>query len=259
MFHRQHEFPAFHVTNSDECPYLPDRRERRIFTIAHGRGAAALYDTLAKNGFRRSQYALYKPACLNCSACLSARIRASDFAPTGSQRRILSRNRRLTRRLAAPVADREQFELFRKYVRNRHDDGCMAEMTAVEYLDMVEDSAVRTWLVLYFDTSETHRAQQELVAACITDHLDDGVSMVYSYFDPKMSAASLGTYMVLDHVRIVQASRQDLRYVYLGYWIPKSAKMGYKSRFSALEVLRDGAWIDVGDPDAYTPDFFPPV
>ncbi len=259
MFHRQNEFPAFHVTNSDECPYLPDRRERKMFTIAHDRSSVALYDALAKNGFRRSQYALYKPACPNCSACLSARIRASDFAPTNSQRRILSRNRRLTRRLAPPVADREQFELFRKYVRHRHDNGCMAEMSAVEYMDMVEESAVRTWLVLYVDAGETPGANQELVAACITDHMDDGVSMVYSYFDPKKSVASLGTYMVLDHVKIVQAARQDLKYVYLGYWIPKSEKMGYKSRFSALEVLRNGVWTDVGNPDDYTPDRFPPV
>ena len=124
---------------------------------------------------------------------------------------------------------------------------------------MVEESAVRTWLALYFDASETPGAKQRLVAACITDRLDDGLSMVYSYFDPKLRAASLGTYMVLDHVKIVQAAGQELRYVYLGYWIPKSQKMGYKSRFSALEVLRNGAWIDIENPDDYTPDHFPPV
>ena len=135
----------------------------------------------------------------------------------------------------------------------------MAEMSAVEYLDMVEESSVRTWLALYFDAGETQEAKQELVAACITDHLDDGVSMVYSYLIPKMSAASLGTYMVLDHVKLVQAAGRDLKYVYLGYWIPASKKMGYKSRFSALEVLRNGAWTDVGNPDEYTPDYFPPV
>ena len=257
MFHRQIEFPAFHVSGSEPCPYLEGRRERKIFTIAPGNGAASLYDTLSKHGFRRSQYALYKPACIGCKACLSVRIRATDFEPSASQRRILQQNRHLIRKLAAPSADAAQYELFKKYVDERHCDGSMAEMTSSDFREMVELTAVRTWMVMYLDSRPSDSGSRRLAAACITDVLDDGVSMLYSYFDPDRGRNSLGTYMVLDHVRIANASERNLKYVYLGYWIPTSRKMEYKSRFSPLEVLRDGHWSEIRDPAEYTPDHFP--
>ncbi len=257
MFHRQIEFPAFHVTSSEPCPYLDGRRERKIFTIAPGNGAELIYDTLAKHGFRRTQFALYKPACMDCKACISVRIRAADFAPSASQKRILQHNRHLKRTLAAPIADMSQYELFKKYIAERHGGGSMADMTESDYQEMVEETAVRTWLVMYSDSRPAAGGCQGLVAACITDVLDDGVSMLYSYFDPDRSKSSLGTYMVLDHVQIAKASKRRLKYVYLGYWIPTSKKMEYKSRFSPLEVLRNGHWTEMTRPEAYTPDHFP--
>lgn len=247
------QLPAFFFSNSDACPYLPNRVERKLFTYAGNRLAAQLYDELIKFGFRRSQYALYRTACPSCSACLPVRIRTRAFQPSNSQKRILHRNRMIKRRISEPVADHRQFELFQKYLRTRHQDGSMAEMTETDYVEMLESTAARTRLVLYHDKGDA------LVAACITDIMNDGISMLYSYFDPDAKAASLGKFMVLDHVRIALRLSPRFQYVYLGYWIPTARKMDYKSHFSALEVLRDGEWRDIGNPDDYLPDQFPPL
>ncbi|MBW7922405.1 MAG: arginyltransferase [Rubellimicrobium sp.] len=233
--------PQFFVTAPQPCPYLPGRTERKLFTAMQGEHAGALHDSLSKQGFRRSQNVLYRPSCGDCTACLSARIRARDFKPSRNQSRVLHRNADLRRRIIAPRATREQFSLFRSYLDSRHADGGMADMTLMEYAAMVEETPVNTRLVEYRD-----RATRELVAVCLTDILDDGVSMVYSFFDPSRAATSPGTFLILDHIGI--ATGMALPHVYLGYWVPGSARMGYKARFHPLEVYAGGKWQEVHDP-----------
>ena len=242
--------PQFYVTAPQPCPYLPDRMERKLFTALQGEGAQQLNDTLSKQGFRRSQNVLYRPACAECNACLSARINVAEFSPSRSQRKTLKRNKTLERRSTSPWATEEQYDLFRRYLADRHADGGMADMDTFEFAAMIEETPIRTRVVEYTDT-ETG----DLVAVCLTDVLDDGVSMVYSFYDPDRPRDSLGTYLILDHIDI--ARENGLPHVYLGYWVPGSPKMAYKAKFSALEIYKDGIWQDIGDPESHSGETHP--
>ncbi len=239
--------PQFYVTAPQPCPYLPGQQERKLFTALIGEGAKPLNDSLSKQGFRRSQNVLYRPACSECAACLSARIRVADHRPGRTHRRILRRNANLVREANSPWATEEQYELFRRYLDSRHADGGMADMDIFEFAAMIEETPVRSRVVEYTRTTSAEgggRGARELVAVCLTDVLDDGLSLVYSFYEPAHNR-SLGTYMILDHVEL--ARQVGLPYVYLGYWVEGSPKMDYKARFDALEVYFDGAWRPIDD------------
>jgi arginine-tRNA-protein transferase len=234
--------PQFYVTAPQACPYLDARRERKLFTALQGEHANTLNNTLSKQGFRRSQNVLYRPSCADCSACLSARIRVNDFKLSKSQRRAEKRNSMLIREATSPWATEEQYDLFRRYLDSRHADGGMADMDIFEFAAMIEETPVKSRVIEYWDRDD---GDAELIATCLTDVLDDGLSMVYSFYDPKRARNSLGTYIILDHIRIAQEA--GLPYVYLGYWVPGSSKMGYKASFSAVEIFRGGEWVDLAD------------
>ncbi|MGB1234607.1 MAG: arginyltransferase [Planktomarina sp.] len=236
--------PQFYVTAPQPCPYLEGRLERKLFTSLQGDNAELLNDTLSKQGFRRSQNVLYRPACADCMACLSARLPVKDFKFTKSQRRVLKRNAHLARKANAPWATEQQFDLFRRYLDVRHSDGGMADMDIFEFAAMIEETPVRSRLIEYSDTNTN-----ALTATCLTDVLEDGLSMVYSFFEPGMTRNSIGTYLILDHIRIAQES--GLPYVYLGYWVPGSEKMAYKAKFAGVEIYRDGAWHALRDDGNY--------
>lgn len=223
--------------------------ERKLFTALMGEHAEALNDTLSKQGFRRSQNVLYRPSCSDCAACLSARIRVSDFAPSASQKRVLKRNRHLIRRPTSPWASEEQYDLFRAYLDSRHAAGGMADMDLFEFAAMVEETPIRTRLIEYIDPEKQHDARGGLAAVCLTDVLDDGVSMVYSFYDTELAKQSLGSFVILDHIRIAQ--EMGLPYVYLGYWVPGSPKMGYKAQYAPLELFSGGRWQRVDDPATF--------
>jgi arginine-tRNA-protein transferase len=246
--------PQFYVTAPQPCPYLEGRMERKLFTSLQGENAIALNDSLSKQGFRRSQNVLYRPTCAGCNACLSARIRVADFKPSKSQRRAMNKNKYLKRGATSPWATEAQYELFREYLETRHADGGMADMDVFEFAAMIEETPIRTRVIEYYIPGE-NGTPRELAATCLTDLLDDGVSMVYSFYKPELTKDSLGTYVILDHIEIARDA--DLPYVYLGYWVPGSPKMGYKARFSALEVYQDGQWVEVEDPDDFSPDSHP--
>jgi len=242
--------PQFYVTAPQTCPYLEGRMERKLFTALQGERAGPLNDTLSKQGFRRSQNVLYRPSCADCSACYSARIRVADFTPTKSQRRAGKRNAQLKRRTRAPWATEEQYALFRTYLDSRHADGGMADMDVFEFAAMIEETPVKTRVIEYSAPLEEGEHRRTLTAVCLTDVLDDGLSMVYSFFDPQKQADSLGTYVILDHIRL--AREAGLPFVYLGYWVPGSPKMDYKARYSALEVYAGGAWVEMTDPQVFS-------
>jgi len=242
--------PQFYVTAPQPCPYLDGRMERKLFTALQGDNAERLNDSLSQQGFRRSQNVLYRPSCAECSACLSARIDVSAFAPSKSQRRTLNRNSDVKRRATSPWASEEQYDLFRAYLDSRHADGGMADMDVFEFAAMIEETPIRSRVVEY-SFAET----KSLVGVSLTDVLSDGLSMVYSFYGPDMPKRSLGTYMILDHIRIAQEA--DLPYVYLGYWVPGSQKMGYKSKFSGLEVYAGGRWQKMTRPENYSCETHP--
>jgi len=229
--------------------------ERKLFTALQGDYAKTLNDTLSKQGFRRSQNVLYRPSCSDCSACLSARIRVADFKPSKSQRRTIKRNKDLIRKATSPWATEDQYGLFRAYLDHRHADGGMADMDIFEFAAMVEETPIRSRVIEYSTQPSDGYIKGDLTAVCLTDVLDDGLSMVYSFYEPEEARRSLGTYVILDHVEI--ARELGLPYVYLGYWVPGSPKMGYKANFEALEIYKGGRWQDIGDPATHEAETHP--
>jgi arginine-tRNA-protein transferase len=246
MRHSLPQSHQFYVTAPQPCPYLTGKIERKLFTALQGDGAAHLNDVLSHQGFRRSQNVLYRPSCAGCSACLSARIVVGDFRPSRGQRRVLQRNADLERSSSSPWATDAQFALFRRYLDARHATGGMADMDSQEFAAMIEETPVRSRVVEYHAPRTSGRGL-DLVAVCLTDVLSDGLSMVYSFFDPDYAADSLGSYIILDHVAI--AREAGLPYVYLGYWVPGSPKMDYKARYRPLEIFLEGRWTELAGAD----------
>ncbi len=229
--------------------------ERKLFTALQGDHAQTLNDTLSKQGFRRSQNVLYRPSCAECSACLSARIRVADFEPSRTQRRILRRNADLMRNATSPWATEDQFALFRRYLDDRHAHGGMADMDIFEFAAMIEETPIRSRVIEYTRPAPAGERERALAAVCLTDVFDDGVSMVYSFYDPDLGGNSLGTFLILDHIDI--AREAGLPYVYLGYWVPGSRKMGYKAGFSSVDIYKGGRWQDLGNPAEHSAELHP--
>lgn len=234
-------FPRFFVTSPAPCPYLPGKSERKVFTELKGPHADGLNDALSRIGFRRSQTVAYRPSCLDCSACVSVRVVADAFAPSSSQKRALKANSDLVATMCRPWSTAEQFELLQKYLGVRHPGGGMTSMDEVDFADMVEHTPVTSFLVEYREPSEDGEAPGRLVGACLTDQQGDGLSMIYSFYDPEHESRSgLGNYIILDHIR--RAGEMDLPYVYLGYWVQGSPRMQYKVRYRPMERLGRAGW-----------------
>ena len=243
MTQHSRDTPQFYLTAPSPCPYLAGKEERKVFTHLVGERAAELNNILTQGGFRRSQSIAYRPACENCRACVSVRVVAQDFRPSPSMRRIVRRNADIASDMRIAVPTSEQYAIFRAYLDSRHRDGGMADMTVLDYAMMVEDSHIETRIVEYRRRDPDGAGPGDLVAVALTDVLGDGLSMVYSFFEPDEAPRSLGTLMVLDH--IARARRMGLAYVYLGYWVNGSRKMDYKSRFLPQERLTPDGWARV--------------
>ena len=242
MTQHSRDTPQFYLTAPSPCPYLGGKEERKVFTHLVGERAAELNNILTQGGFRRSQSIAYRPACEGCRACVSVRVITEEFRPTRSMRRIANRNADVTSEMKIAVPTSEQYAIFRGYLDSRHRDGGMADMTVLDYAMMVEDSHIETRIIEYRRRGDARNAD-DLLAVALTDVLGDGLSMVYSFFEPDEAGRSLGTLMVLDHIE--RAQRMGLAYVYLGYWVSGSRKMDYKGRFLPQERLTPDGWLRV--------------
>ncbi|GAA4111346.1 arginyltransferase [Aminobacter aganoensis] len=236
--------PQFFLTAPSPCPYLEGQFERKVFTHLVGDKAPEMNDLLTQGGFRRSQNIAYRPACETCRACVSVRILAQEFKATRNMRRVIERNSDVVGAMHDAEPSTEQYSLFRTYLDARHRRGGMSDMTVLDYAMMVEDTHVDTKVIEYRrrgpDTFITGQGQGELMAVALTDQMADGLSMVYSYYNPEMDERSLGTFMILDH--IARARAMGLPHVYLGYWVNGSRKMNYKVRFTPQEHLGMKGW-----------------
>lgn len=235
----------FYTTAPLPCPYVPGRTERKVVTEIVGSDAEGLHDRLSRAGFRRSHNIAYAPVCPSCQSCIPIRIPAGRFQPDRTQRRIRKMNAGVEGYAVPARATAEQFHLFQRYQQSRHSDGDMASMSFYDYRAMVEDTPIETFIVEFRDQMD------HLISACLTDKLGDGFSAVYSFFMPEMERLSLGTYAIL--WLIERARMSGLSYVYLGYWVPESRKMAYKSRFKPSEVLVGGSWrrLSTDDPAGF--------
>src|SRR5690606_3094876 len=205
----------------------------KLFTHLTGRRASTLHQLLSDNGFRRSQNLIYRPACEGCCSCQSVRIVAQAFSPNKRFRRVRRANADIGVAVRPTAATMEQYALFKRYLDARHAGGGMTQMNYQDYEFMVEDTPVQSVLVEY---RLVDLPDQPLVAVALTDVMPDGLSMVYSFYDPDLAYRSMGTFLILDHIEQVRSA--ELSYVYLGYWVKDSPKMAYKGHFRPLEVQR---------------------
>ena len=234
-------FPRFFVTSPAPCPYLPGRSERKVFTELKGPHADSLNDALGRIGFRRSQTVAYRPSCIDCSACVSVRVVASEFVASRTQKRTLDAHADLVTTVCRPWSTSEQFDLLQRYLSVRHPEGGMTTMDEVDFADMVEHTPVTSYVIEYREPSADGAAPGRLVGACLTDRQCDGLSMIYSFYDPHYEGRQgLGNYIILDHIR--RAHEMGLAYVYLGYWVEGSARMQYKVRYRPMEKLGRAGW-----------------
>ncbi|WP_088309452.1 arginyltransferase [Novosphingobium sp. B 225] len=238
-------FPRFFVTSPAPCPYLPGKSERKVFTELKGPHSDELNDALGRIGFRRSQTVAYRPSCADCNACVSVRVVAKEFRPSATQRKSLRRHSDLIATMCRPWSTAEQFELLQRYLGVRHPGGGMANMDEVDFADMVEHTPVDSYVIEYREP-RADGTPGRLVGACLTDRQGDGLSMIYSFYEPDQEGRSgLGNYIILDHIR--RATELGLPYVYLGYWVDGSARMQYKVRYRPLERLTREGWSRFSD------------
>ena len=204
MTQHSRDTPQFYLTAPSPCPYLAGQEERKVFTHLVGERAPELNNILTQGGFRRSQSIAYRPACEGCRSCVSVRVIAREFRPTRSMRRIANRNADIESEMRLAVPTSEQYAIFRAYLDSRHRDGGMADMTVLDYAMMVEDSHIETRIIEYrrrespstltpaADGAARVRRRGDLLAVALTDVLGDGLSMVYSFFDPEEVGAVAG-------------------------------------------------------------------
>ncbi len=228
----------FHATAPGACPYLPEQLECKLVIELGDPEAGSLYTDLSRAGFRRSYGYAYRPACKNCSACVPVRVDVAAYRDSRSLRRVRRRNADLRDAIRPAVGTAEQYSLFRRYQSSRHASSKMAEMSFADYRGMVDETPVSSFVL------EVRDASGRLAAACLADWLEDGLSAVYSFFDPGEDRRSLGTFTIMRLIDIARAAELDV--VYLGYWISGSGTMDYKQRFPAVEQLVDARWAPLG-------------
>lgn len=220
------------ITTDYPCSYLPGRNARNL--VADPSAIDQLsYEQLVLMGFRRSGEHVYRPHCQGCSGCLSLRIPVEQFKPNRNQRRIWKQNQDVQVRIMPPGFRLDHYRLFERYVHGRHPDGGMDNTNPDNYLSFISSRWSDTWLWEF-------TVQDQLQAVAVVDHLQDGLSAVYTFFDLDSAARSLGTYAIL--YQIEQARQQGLKWVYLGYWIKNCQKMAYKSNFKPYQIFIEGEW-----------------
>ncbi len=225
-----------YTTYPHSCSYLPEQEATTLFVDPRTPMSSGLYSQLSLLGFRRSGSHLYRPNCGSCSACIPARVPVASFNPRRSQRRNLRRNLDVEVRELEDISDDASFDLYRRYIEARHHDGDMYPPSRDQYQSFLSDEwGVTRFYGMYLEG--------RLAGIAVADQLEDGLSAIYTFYDPDLGDRGLGTYAVL--WQIDKARELGLEYVYLGYWIKQCQKMAYKIQFRPLELYLNGNWVEL--------------
>jgi arginyl-tRNA--protein-N-Asp/Glu arginylyltransferase len=222
-----------YTTYPHSCSYLEDQEATTLFVDPRQRIDQKLYSNLSVLGFRRSGNHIYRPHCAHCEACIPARIPVASFEPKRGQRRTLARNRDLMAVRTDDIRDDDAFDLYRRYIEQRHADGDMYPPDREQYESFLNNAWDCTRYYRFFD-------KDKLTAVAVVDELVDGLSAIYTFFDPDADKRSLGAYAILWQVD--KAREMGLDYLYLGYWIRDCQKMAYKSDYRPLELYVNSRW-----------------
>lgn len=223
----------FYLSTTQDCSYLPDQTSQSLILAPEQPATVQLHSLLSSHGFRRSGSLVYRPHCANCQACVAVRIPVEHFVPSRSQTRTLKRASQLQVRECTPSASAEHYSLFERYIEQRHSDGSMYPPSPEQYADFLCQP-------LDYSRFFEFRLQDRLLAVAVSDVLSDGLSAVYTFFDPDAARWSPGQLAVL--WQIAEARRRRLPYLYLGYWIRDCQKMSYKTDYQPLEGLLNEHW-----------------
>lgn len=223
----------FYLTPPHECVYFHDREATTLFADPRAQMNRALYGLLMEHGFRRSGEHVYSPRCEDCQSCISIRVPVVEFKPNRSQRRNLKQNQQLEMSLIQASFRQEQYDLYERYVKNRHPDGGMDDCSPEKYIEFLVSSWADTRFIEY-------REHDRLVAVSVVDFVATGLSAVYTFYEPELESRGLGTYAILRQIQ--ECQRLGLEYLYLGYWIEESPKMAYKTRYKPYEIFVNKHW-----------------
>lgn len=227
----------FYITVESPCSYFDDRQSRNLVPDPDVSLNMPVYNQLIQHGFRRSGSYCYRPYCRSCELCVACRIPVRRFSPNRSQRRCLTRNSDTSVQVVPASFNEEYFDLYSRYLNSRHEDSSMACPSESDFRDFLYSSWSDT---RFLEIREGKGGHGQLLAVAVTDRMRDGLSAVYSFFDPEMSPRSLGNLCVLKQVELARETGLD--FVYLGYWIDGHEKMHYKTRYQPLEIYRGEHW-----------------
>ncbi|HUW97472.1 MAG TPA: arginyltransferase [Acidiferrobacter sp.] len=228
--------PNLFLSSAHSCSYLPERIANTLFVDPRFPITTEMLWEFNRHGFRRSGNLIYRPHCEGCRSCVPVRIPVATFASSRGQRRTADRNADVTVTAKPPLFDEEHFALFLRYQDARHPGGTMANPDPSTFLRFLVGGQVET---TFFE----FRQDSALIGVAVVDHLSDGLSAVYTFYDPMLAHRGLGTYAVLWQIQ--ESLRQNLPYLYLGYWVKESPKMSYKIRFQPLEAYQSGLWAPI--------------
>lgn len=223
----------FFRTGEHQCSYLSRNKSRTLFLDPDLIYSTAFYEELTHSGFRRSGKHLYRPDCLNCHSCIPARIPVKDFTLRRKFKRVLKQNEEVAVSVDECRFRTEDYQLFERYINQRHQDGDMYPASESSYQDFLTTERDFSFQIRY-------SMGDKLIGVAVTDRIKTGLSAIYTFFDPDLERRSLGVYSILQQIQLCKDL--NLPYLYLGYWIPGCRKMNYKTSYQPVELLIDGQW-----------------
>jgi len=228
----------FFITPAHACPYQSDKKARTLFLSPEVNTDSYLYSTLINQGFRRSGEHIYRPHCGDCKDCISVRVPTAEFKPGKGQKRTLKNSPLFYTEIVPARFNQQYYQLFDKYISTRHSDGDMYPTSPHQFREFLLSDWLECNFLNFYNIKDN-----KLVSTAVFDVVEDGLSAVYTFFDPDYARFSLGRLAILKLIKHAKANK--LPYLYLGYWIKNSPKMDYKSEYRPIQCFVNQRWVQL--------------